>query len=147
MISGFRRALAVLATLASGRTHSLSAHGVSPASALNSLPLLALACAATAAMFAAGWRRSALSVLTVLALAMAALAAAALAAPGSSMVRVVATGPTITLIGAIVTIILAVLKGVSPNLWDSLSTPGVQAALQTVITAAAVYFSPPNTAT
>lgn len=49
--------------------------------------------------------------------------------------------------GAIVTIILAVLEAVSPAMAQSLSTPGVQAALQTVITAAAVYFSPPNTAT
>jgi hypothetical protein len=48
--------------------------------------------------------------------------------------------------GAVVTIVLAVLKGVWPTMWDALSTPGVQAALQTVITAAAVYFSPPNTA-
>jgi hypothetical protein len=84
----------------------LDLHGV-PASALNALPLLAFACAATAVLFAAGWRRSGLMLLSVLALAMGALAGAALAAPGSSMVRVVSAGPTITLIGAIVTIIAA----------------------------------------
>ncbi|HZQ14542.1 MAG TPA: hypothetical protein VFB31_17195 [Pseudolabrys sp.] len=48
--------------------------------------------------------------------------------------------------GAVVTIILAVLQPVWPDMWKALSTPGVQAALQTVITAAAVYFSPPNSA-
>jgi hypothetical protein len=48
--------------------------------------------------------------------------------------------------GALVTIILAILKPLAPALWDSMSTPGVQAALQTVVTAAAVFFSPPNDA-
>jgi hypothetical protein len=48
--------------------------------------------------------------------------------------------------GAVVTIILAVLQPLWPDMWKALSTPGVQAALQTVVTAAAVYFSPPNTA-
>ena len=48
--------------------------------------------------------------------------------------------------GAIVTILLAVLHPLWPVMSDALSTPGVQAALQTVITAVAVYLSPPNTA-
>ncbi|MDB5579369.1 MAG: hypothetical protein JWR80_4545 [Bradyrhizobium sp.] len=48
--------------------------------------------------------------------------------------------------GALVTIILAIIQPVWPAMWNALSTPGVQAALQTVITAAAVYFSPPNNA-
>jgi predicted AlkP superfamily phosphohydrolase/phosphomutase len=48
--------------------------------------------------------------------------------------------------GALVTIIPAIIQPVWPEMWKALSTPGVQAALQTVITAAAVYFSPPNNA-
>lgn len=48
--------------------------------------------------------------------------------------------------GAIVTILLAVMQPLWPTMSEALSTPGVQAALQTVITALAVYLSPPNTA-
>ncbi|HXD46904.1 MAG TPA: hypothetical protein VN655_17400 [Pseudolabrys sp.] len=48
--------------------------------------------------------------------------------------------------GAVVTILLAILNQFWPDMSKALSTPGAQAALQTVVTAVAVYFSPPNTA-
>ena len=48
--------------------------------------------------------------------------------------------------GAIVTILVAVLQVIWPALAQAISTPGVEAALQTVITAAAGFISPPNTA-
>ena len=52
----------------------------------------------------------------------------------------------LTLAGVIVTILVAVLQVIWPALAQAISTPGVEAALQTVITAAAVFISPPNTA-
>jgi len=48
--------------------------------------------------------------------------------------------------GAIVTILIAVLQVYAPDLGKAMSAPGSQAALQTVVTALAVYFSPPNSA-
>lgn len=48
--------------------------------------------------------------------------------------------------GAVVTVALALLQQFWPDMWKALSTPPVQAALQTLITAGAVYFSPPNSA-
>jgi hypothetical protein len=46
--------------------------------------------------------------------------------------------------GAIVTILVALLKVYGGPLSTMMDQPGVQAALQTVITAAAVYFGPAN---
>ena len=49
--------------------------------------------------------------------------------------------------GALVTIIIAAGNSFSQEMKNFLQQPGVQAALQTLITAAAVYLSPPNNAT
>jgi len=49
--------------------------------------------------------------------------------------------------GALVTLIIAAGNAYSEAMTHFLQQPGVQAALQTLITAAAVFFSPPNTAT
>jgi hypothetical protein len=82
--------------------------GGAAGAALDALPLIGLLCAASAVMFALGWRRTAASVLSALAVAMGALAVAALSAPGSSDVRVVALGPVIVLIGAGLTILAGI---------------------------------------
>jgi hypothetical protein len=46
--------------------------------------------------------------------------------------------------GAVVTMIIAIAKVYAAQLATVLQEPGVQAALQTVITAVAVDFAPPN---
>jgi hypothetical protein len=46
--------------------------------------------------------------------------------------------------GAIVTIIIAIANAYSEQMRHALNEPGVQAALQTLITAAVVFFAPAN---
>ena len=50
------------------------------------------------------------------------------------------------LAGNIVTVVLALMQQFWPDMYKALSAPAVQAALQTLFTAGAVYLSPPNNA-
>lgn len=81
--------------------------GGAAGAALDALPLLAFFCAANVVILTMGLRRTALAVVSLLAVGMGALALAALAAPTVGGVRVVRSGPIITLVGATTTIVAA----------------------------------------
>ncbi len=76
--------------------------------ALDAMPLFALFCALGWVAFILGWRRSSAAVLAVLAVAMGALAGAAISAPTSGEVQVALTGPILTLVGSVTTILAAI---------------------------------------
>jgi len=69
--------------------------------ALAAWPAVSFACAAVAALYAVSMRRSAAALAVLTALAAAAVATAALAAGAVQSVRAETSGPTVTLIGAV----------------------------------------------
>ena len=73
--------------------------------ALAAWPAVSLACAAAVALYSVSMRRSALALAVVTALVAAAVATAALAAGAVQSVRAETSGPTVTLIGAVVVLI------------------------------------------